>query len=216
MRCAVKFERRDEGAYIAHLDIQRAVMRALRRSGLELEFSEGFNPHILLSFAIAAPVGLKSEGELFEFKLKDDISEKEIFERIKKVFPECIAPVDAKIMKEDAKKLMAIVAGARYSLIMDEKSAAVLADYIAKDEVNINITKNGQTKTSEVSQMILSSEVKPYGMEMLVKCGSNGNLNPAFLLRTVFGEKKAAEFEIIRKELYTVAEGNMVPLFDVV
>ena len=45
------FEKSERLRHIGHLDIQRAVMRALRRSGLSVSYSKGFNPHILLTFA---------------------------------------------------------------------------------------------------------------------------------------------------------------------
>ena len=41
------FEKGIRLRHIGHLDIQRAMMRALRRSGLPVAYSNGYNPHIL-------------------------------------------------------------------------------------------------------------------------------------------------------------------------
>ena len=51
------FEKSPRLRHIGHLDIQRAVQRALRRSGLPVSYSKGFNPHILLTFASALSTG---------------------------------------------------------------------------------------------------------------------------------------------------------------
>lgn len=51
------FEKGERLRHIGHLDIQRAVQRALRRSMLPVAYSNGFNPHILLTFASALSTG---------------------------------------------------------------------------------------------------------------------------------------------------------------
>ena len=42
------FEKGIRLRHIGHLDIQRAMMRALRRSGLPVAYSNGYNPHLSL------------------------------------------------------------------------------------------------------------------------------------------------------------------------
>ena len=57
MRIIAVFEKSERIRHIGHLDIQRAVQRALRRSGLPVAYSQGFNPHILITFASALSTG---------------------------------------------------------------------------------------------------------------------------------------------------------------
>ena len=54
------FEKGIRLRHIGHLDIQRAMMRALRRSGLPVAYSNGYNPHILLTFASALSTELRA------------------------------------------------------------------------------------------------------------------------------------------------------------
>lgn len=42
----VVFEKGETLRYIGHLDLMRAMQRALRRSGLPIRYSNGFNPQI--------------------------------------------------------------------------------------------------------------------------------------------------------------------------
>ena len=49
MRMMAVFEKGERLRHIGHLDIMRSTQRALRRSGLPVSYSKGFNPHILIS-----------------------------------------------------------------------------------------------------------------------------------------------------------------------
>ena len=51
MRALVHWGREGTAAWLSHLDMQRAMQRAMRRSGIDHAWSQGFNPHPLLSFA---------------------------------------------------------------------------------------------------------------------------------------------------------------------
>ena len=64
MRMIVAFEKTEQVRHVGHLDLQRAVNRALRRSGLPIRYSNGFNTHALLSFASPQPLGVSGEEEL--------------------------------------------------------------------------------------------------------------------------------------------------------
>ena len=46
----IRFEKTGEAAYISLLDLQRVFHRILKRSGLPVYYTQGFNPHIYLSF----------------------------------------------------------------------------------------------------------------------------------------------------------------------
>ena len=61
MKMIVVFEKTPRLRHIGHLDLMRAMQRALRRSDLPLKYSQGFNPHILLTFASPLSVGFSGE-----------------------------------------------------------------------------------------------------------------------------------------------------------
>lgn len=68
------FEKSERLRHIGHLDIQRAVMRALRRSGLPVSYSKGYNPHILLTFASALSTGAAGRKEIMDVQLDRDVT----------------------------------------------------------------------------------------------------------------------------------------------
>ena len=56
----IRFEKTGEAAYISLLDLQRVFHRILKRSGLPVYYTQGFNPHIYLSFACRCLWGRKA------------------------------------------------------------------------------------------------------------------------------------------------------------
>ena len=73
----VWFAKREEACYISHLDLQRVVQRALKRSGVPVWYTQGFNPHIYLTFALPLPLGQQSITECFDFKTEHPLPETE-------------------------------------------------------------------------------------------------------------------------------------------
>ena len=68
-RLRVKFGRGRKLKYISHLDLMRLWERGLRRAGVPVAYSEGFNPRPRLSFASPLAVGTTSESELLDILL---------------------------------------------------------------------------------------------------------------------------------------------------
>ncbi|MBE7490450.1 MAG: DUF2344 domain-containing protein [Planctomycetes bacterium] len=69
-RYRVRFEKRDALRFISHHDLMRVFELALRRSGLSVAFTQGFNPHPRVSFAVALPLGVESLDEIVDIDLE--------------------------------------------------------------------------------------------------------------------------------------------------
>jgi len=76
--------------YISHLDLMRLLMRAARRAGLALKFSQGFHPHPKLSMKRALKLGLESDNEEASFVLKQWMRLEDFQERLQRELPEGI------------------------------------------------------------------------------------------------------------------------------
>jgi radical SAM-linked protein len=66
MRLRITFSKTDAMQYSSHLDLQRAWERTIRRAGLPLAYSQGFNQRPRLQLALALPLGLTSKCELLD------------------------------------------------------------------------------------------------------------------------------------------------------
>jgi radical SAM-linked protein len=67
-RFRLRYTKGQELRFISHLELMRVWERALRRSGLPLAMSQGFRPHLRMSFGPPLPVGSTSIAEYFDLE----------------------------------------------------------------------------------------------------------------------------------------------------
>ncbi len=150
MRMMAVFEKGETLRYIGHLDLMRTVQRALRRSLLPVKYSNGFNPHIRLSFAAPLSVGVVGRRELMEVPVEDGVTEEQFVEAFNKVSPACLQVVAARAVGDDFPTLMSLVAGSRYTIRLwssddADKAAQAFDAFMALDAyVAVRRTKSGE------------------------------------------------------------------------
>ena len=91
----LRFEKTGRAVYISHLDLMTTMQRGFARAGLELKYSEGFNPHPLISILLPLSVGTASVCELMDFRLREETELESLPERLTAVLPEGIRVLEA-------------------------------------------------------------------------------------------------------------------------
>ncbi len=100
----VQFGKKWEARLLSHLDVMRALSRALRRTGLPIYFTEGFNPKPKVSY-LTQPlaVGHTSECERFRFMLEEEKSVEETLRALAAKMPPGLEPTAARYVREGEK-----------------------------------------------------------------------------------------------------------------
>jgi radical SAM-linked protein len=83
----VFFEKRGRAIYISHLDLMRAMSRAVRRAELPIWYTEGFHPHPYLSFPLPLPLGQEGRCEAMDMRLTEPLPPAELTARLNAVLP---------------------------------------------------------------------------------------------------------------------------------
>ncbi len=172
----VFFVKKGSSVYISHLDVQRAVVRALQRTGYGLAFTEGFNPHLKLVFAMPLSLFQESDYEIFDFTVLDDgVSYKEVLDKLKSVFPEEMTPFAA----EAPVSKLSSLASASYTIYAETRldaSKITLADVMTVSKKS----KKGMTEV-DIRPLIRSftaqNSEKGVILDVVCDCGSNSHLN---------------------------------------
>lgn len=81
-RIRFKFYKKDEFKYLSHLDIIRIILRALRRAGLKIEYSMGYNPKPRIVFSPPTPLGIESMAEYSDILINENISGEKFAEKV--------------------------------------------------------------------------------------------------------------------------------------
>ncbi len=154
MKIRIKFTKSGPLKFIGHLDIMRYFQKAFRRADVDVEYSQGFSPHQLVSFAAPLGVGLTSDSEYMDVQLLSCDTPEEMMNRINAVMAENIQVVNFQVLPDDSKNAMSIVAAADYMVsikdgydFMDKES---LEDKFDKFYHQETIVINKKTKKSEM------------------------------------------------------------------
>ena len=185
MRAIYQFGKTRRLMCVSHLDLQRFMQMALRRSALPVAYSQGFNPHPLLSFASALAMGWTSEAELMDIKLAVPLGK---------------ALKGVRLVEDHFPALMARLYWADYAITLPgpawDKVAQAVPGFLAEKEViALRKTKSGE-KPADIRPMALSLEVAPQGdgylMRARLQLTERATLKPDLLL-SVLAQRAGAE-----------------------
>ncbi len=91
----LRFTKEGRAVYISHLDLMRTMQRAFQRAGYGLKYSEGFNPHPILSILLPLGVGTSSVCELMDFQLAQEADLAALPDALTAAMPEGIRVLEA-------------------------------------------------------------------------------------------------------------------------
>jgi radical SAM-linked protein len=114
MRLRITFAKTDLMRYTSHLDLHRAWERTIRRAGLPLAYSHGFNPRPKLNLASALPLGFTSDCEIIDIWLESILPIESIKSALESAQPPGLKILDAEEIKLDAPKLQKQVKSSEY------------------------------------------------------------------------------------------------------
>jgi len=171
MKHLVTYEKGEPVRWLGHLDILRTFERAIRRSGLPVAFSAGFNPRERLAFASALPVGVTGEREMMTIELTEDLSGEEVVRLLNGCLPPGIRLHEARpVPAEGSRDLLNSFDRAEYrvlcacpdSLSVEEVGEASRA-LLARREIPIAREREGRVRQVDIRRFIHS--VEPRGRE---------------------------------------------------
>lgn len=219
----VTFQKGESLRYIGHLDLMRSWQRALRRSGLPIRYSNGFNPHILLSFASPLTVGVAGLREIMDVPMAQEISPDQMVSELNKVLPDCLQAVSARRVEDDFPTLMALVAASDFSIQVSGREAAsalckAQAAFMELDElVLLRKTKSGENDCN-IRPFVLnaSCECTDSGatLRFLVDCNNQGSVKPQLLIKALCRLAGIDEPPYIayRERIMAREKGTLIPL----
>ncbi len=215
MRMLVKIARSGELCYISHLDLLRLVQRTLRRAALPLKYSQGFNPHPMLSFAQALGVGLETVGDYYMVELFEPVPPREFVERFNERVPNGLCARKAREMTKDEKSPMAMVQAARYGLRTDGSKICALHEGVRKLMEMETCMCAIKDRQRDIRPLIYDAVYDETGATLTVSCG-NQNLPHKTLVQAVceLADLCTQDISPRREDLLTRNEsGAYVPLF---
>jgi radical SAM-linked protein len=100
--------------FLSHLDVLRALLRSMRRAGLPLALSQGFNPQPKVAFAGALALGPESEAEFVDLELAEAMPVVDVASRLARAMPPGFILRQAALAPRRGKALASYEAVCRY------------------------------------------------------------------------------------------------------
>lgn len=232
MEIRIKFAKYDTMKFISHLEVMRYFQKAVRRSGLDVAYTEGFNPHQIMSFAAPLGVGQTSESEYFDIELHTAPSMDELVERLNAVMTDGMRILAAEILPPPVPQVkretaMALVAASSYLVMKkdgyeEELSKKELQDkfkeFITQD--SIPVIKKSKKTEAEIDLVPFIFDANPEGKTteysgqyengtvfyLLLSAGSVNNIKPDTVMEAFYAylgkEYNPYAYQVHRLETY--------------
>lgn len=158
----ILFEKSGRAVYISHLDLMRTMQRAFLRAGYALKYSEGFNPHPVISILLPLSVGASSQCELMDFQLETEADLEEMPARLTAAMPEGIRVSSAYPAERKVKELKWLRIAGR--LEYDTTDAKEMRDGLQRFFAQESIVIRKKTKRGE-EESDIAPAIRSIGFE---------------------------------------------------
>lgn len=190
-----KFTKTSTSALAAHVDTLRAVTYLLRRAGLDMAYSQGFNPHIELGFSPPLPLGVESNAEYVSVKAEPFDG---MLQRINQVCPQGMTFVG---QWSATVNLAAKINRARY--VVSAKGIGKVVQQILAPNYTISYLEKGELVHKDVANRIFDAKVLGEDTAELLLAVGNDNLRPDRLLLSLMADNGLdGDYSIVKTNAY--------------
>lgn len=191
MRAMIRFGKQPRLRFISHLDLQRFFQRALNRTGLPIAWTQGFNPHPILSFGSALALGWTSEYEILDVKLSAPMGRKRTEEAMRAALPVDLPVLEVRMVDDRHPAPMAMVRASDYEIALSGETAAATLDaaeeFLRRESVMaMRKTKSGEREV-DIRPMALSLEREGDVLSARLMLTEKDTLKPDLLVRALAG-----------------------------
>lgn len=199
------YKKTDKMKFVSHLDFNRFMIRMIRKSSIPVWYSEGFNPHPYITFALPLSLGFESVYEVMDLRLEDDnFKNDDLLKALSAEMPDGIELLEASnpVMK------VGEVSFASFDIDFDEdldKVKFALNEFLLNEHIYAEKrTKKGGAKMIDLKEFIKAFEVRENKLILVLAAGGKNNLNPKLLLDEFnkTQENKLPSYLITRTMLY--------------
>lgn len=97
-RIKIRFTKGEDIKFISHRDLMRVFQRAIRRADLPMAYSQGFNPHMKISWGQALKLGKTSDNEEATLHIDGWLKPHEVMAKLNKELPQGLEILEANLV----------------------------------------------------------------------------------------------------------------------
>lgn len=206
-RVLITFSKGEQARFLSHLEVTRALQRAVRRAGLPVAYTRGYNERPRMTIARALPVGVTGDAELCAIDLERQCSPDEAAKSLQAQMPDGLGlaslAVERRVLRSPFKKVSrAVYAVDLVGAEVGELETAV-ADLLDSSAVTVERTTKTAQRTIDIRRGILAAEVRgqPLGLKLELACSDNDLVKPEEVveaLNRALGTRQVAPADVVR------------------
>ena len=186
-------------AFLGHLDLLKVFQQAVKRSGLPIAYSGGFNPHQQTGFALPLPLGMDGMAEYVDIELTQALPAAAIPESLNPALPDGLLIHAAIPLAEGDKSAAALVEKAAYEIelpydpSLEKQLPQLIARLMASPVITVTRRAKGGLKEGDIRLDIFSiayagqdNETHSLKLHLLLSAGSARNLKADVVVAEIY------------------------------
>jgi radical SAM-linked protein len=195
-RVRFRFSKTGSARFLGHLELISVVIRATRRAGLALKYSQGFHPMPKLSFGAPLPVGMESLEEYLDIEFAGRLDPADALAKLNGELPEGICflsadPLSLKLSFPSAimtEYIASIKDGPLGINIEPERIEGLLRDFSAKDSIPVRITREDKVTDVDLRPALAGLSLSGADLSLVLKrCEGSPPARPSDVMACLFG-----------------------------
>ncbi len=189
MKVRVKFSKEGPVKFVGHLDTLRYFQKAMRRAKIDVAYSEGYSPHMIMSFASPLGVGVTTKGDYFDMELNSADSSKEMVRRLNCTMADGMHILSIRqIPDKKSSNGMALVSACDYLVsfrketIFQDGWKDQIESFLARENIICEKKTKKGTREIDIRPLIYQMEARGESIFLKLSGGSVNNLKPEMVL----------------------------------
>ncbi len=195
---------------LSHLETMHALLRAFRRAGLPMAYSQGYHPKPKVSFGPALSVGIESRCELLDLELVGHAEAGDVQARLAPELPEGLSIVSVEVLPSGAPSIGESLRAMHYVAVFpdepwgDGRLSGRVEAYLAQDRAVVTRTQAPKNKDWKRHQKIAGRKQREIDLKDIVthigldgpgrvafslRVDPAGSARPAEVLAAIFGDE---------------------------
>ena len=222
-RYLLGFYKKGNMRFISHLDLQRLFKRCIKRAGIEVAYSNGFNPHEKINIVHPLSLGFETDLDYFEIDTQKPYPEDQMVESMNLALPEGIRFTFCREIPHSSRNSSSIAECSLYEAVLPSSQNLNIDGFIIQDRVSI-LKKDKKTKKMVekdvkdwIGRIELLEETQTGSrLSLLLRSAPNETLNPVNLLESLCAFSGCPfdreSVRVTRKDLFARKDGELVSL----
>jgi radical SAM-linked protein len=192
-RLRIAYAKQGRGRFLAHLEVQRALMRMVRRSGLPYAVSQGFNPQMRLATGPALSVAVSGAREYCDLTLTSYVKPVDALRQLKEVETSFLPVIDLGYVGVKEPSLNAAVVAQELCVTIEAAPEALTQQAIDKGLAvlrardTLEVEHKGKIKVFDSATHVpkdiqVVTKGSTVQMTLMLRISNQGSLRPDALL----------------------------------